>query len=346
MVCLLAEALAIRGFQVHLISWDRLDAVSFYTLPGNVKWHRLDFSPGSVDKMRRLASVYGVLRTYCIRVLIGFVMSGDRTIFGAAKLAGTKIIAAERNAPAIYRTRYNQMQRWLSLTCLHFADRITVQFPDYVREYPPTLHNRIEVIPNPVWIPTIKACAQRPGHGGRCTVLAVGRLDKVQKQFHKLIEAFALIAKAHPAWDLRIIGNGPEEASLRQLTIEYGMSDRIRIESSIRNIGTAYEEANLFAMPSRWEGFPNALAEALAHGLPAVGFREAPGVSQLIKDGETGWLADGVDDERALAAVLDEALSDGLERDRRAANGIQSMAAYAPEQQFDSWSRLVLSVTE
>jgi GalNAc-alpha-(1->4)-GalNAc-alpha-(1->3)-diNAcBac-PP-undecaprenol alpha-1,4-N-acetyl-D-galactosaminyltransferase len=97
----------------------------------------------------------------------------------------------------------------------------------------------------------------------------------------------------------------------------------------------------LIAIPSRWEGFSNALAEAMAHGLPAVGFRGAPGVAQLISDGETGWLAEGQDDAKTLAKVLDEAMADGAERARRAANGIGMMARYTPEAQFDRWANLI-----
>jgi GalNAc-alpha-(1->4)-GalNAc-alpha-(1->3)-diNAcBac-PP-undecaprenol alpha-1,4-N-acetyl-D-galactosaminyltransferase len=346
MVCLLASALVTRGFDVHLLSWDDPPAQSFYPLASEVKWHRLGFRPGPVDKLRRIAAVTKLLRQYGIRVVVGFVMSGDRTIFAAAKLAAAKLVAAERNAPDIYHMRYGRLDRWLSLACLHLADRIAVQLPDFVEGYPATLHDRIDVIPNPVTVAPCRARPEQPATTGRFTLLAVSRLDRVQKRLHKLIEAFALVAKRNPQWDLLVVGDGPDEAALRRHVAGQAISGRIRFEKSTRNLSQIYAQSHLFAIPSRWEGFSNALAEALAHGLPAVGFQEAPGVAKLITDGETGWLADGLDDEAKFAEVLDEAMGNGAERARRAANGVRSMAVYAPEAQFDRWANLIRSVSE
>jgi glycosyltransferase involved in cell wall biosynthesis len=155
------------------------------------------------------------------------------------------------------------------------------------------------------------------------------------------VEAYALIAAAHPDWDLLIVGEGPEEAPLRRLAAERGIAERVRIEKSSANISQTYAVSHLFVIPSRWEGFSNALAEALTHGLPAVGFRGAPGVAQLIADGETGWLADGEDDANSLAKFLDHAMADGSERARRGAKAVERMAGYAPETQFDRWANLI-----
>jgi GalNAc-alpha-(1->4)-GalNAc-alpha-(1->3)-diNAcBac-PP-undecaprenol alpha-1,4-N-acetyl-D-galactosaminyltransferase len=71
-----------------------------------------------------------------------------------------------------------------------------------------------------------------------------------------------------------------------------------RVTAELRN-------AHIMALPSRYEGFPNALAEALATGLPAVGFSGVSGVDELIIDNETGFL---------INPKLDTGLSDALKR--------------------------------
>jgi len=346
MVCLLADALVARGFTVHLISWDQPHSRPFYSTSSEVKLHCLGFSPGLVGKVRRSGAFFKLLHKYGVNILIGFVMSGDRTVLCAAKLAGTKVIAAERNAPAMYALRYNWIQRWLGFASLHLVDKITVQFPEFVHGYPGKLHDRIEVIANPVATSVCRARPQRPGPNGRFTIIAVSRLDTVQKRLHKLVEAFALVADAHPAWDLLIVGDGPDETSLQQLAQDRGIAGRVHVRHSTRQISRLYASAHLFAIPSRWEGFSNALAEALAHGLPAVGFRGAPGVAQLIIDGETGWLAEGQDDEQSFAKALDEAMASGSERARRAANAVKRMTNYEPEAQFDRWANLIRATTD
>ena len=345
-VCLLANALTSRGFSVQMITWDEENARTFYLLNSDVTWHRLGFRPGLADKFRRTRALADVLRRTGIRVLVGFVMSGDKTVYAAAKLAGVRLVAAERNAPAMYHLRYGRIQRWLSFGMLHLADSVVVQNPDFADGYPASLRGRIHAIPNPVVKAGLQARPDRPDGQGRFTLLAVSRLDGVQKRLDCLVRAFARTASANSSWDLKIIGDGPEEASLRRLMDSLGMSKRIRLEASTPNVFDAYVAAHLFVIPSLWEGFSNAMAEAMSHGLPAVGFREAAGVAQLIADGDTGWLADGLDDEVSLAHTLDTAMADGAERARRGKRAAASMAIYAPEVQFDRWAALLETLTE
>lgn len=344
-ICALANALLGRDFTVHLISWDDKSAHTFYPLSQGVIWHRLGFREGIVDKVRRSCALTRILRDNGVRTLIGFVMTNDKTVYTAVKLAGVRLIVAERNAPSMYYLRYGRFQRWLSFALLHLADRITVQFPEFVTGYPLSLRDRIEVIPNPVHVASTNARPDEPNKRGRFTLLAVGRLDGVQKRLGCLIRAFSRVVTIYPDWDLRIIGDGPEEEVLRELVREIGISERVSLEPSLSDVFDAYRQAHLFVIPSLWEGFSNALAEALTHGLPAVGFYGAAGVVSLIKNGETGWLAKGLDDEIALAKILGQAMADGKERVRRGALAVESMAAYTPEIQFGRWVKLLGSFT-
>jgi glycosyltransferase involved in cell wall biosynthesis len=282
----------------HLISWDEADARTFYPLHPNVQWTRLGFSRGSLDKLRRIRALARLLKEKRIQVLAGFVMSGDKTVYAAAKLVGAQLLVAERNAPTMYRLRYNCVQRWLSFGFLHLADRITVQMPGFVSGYPTSLRNRIAVIPNPVPVAQHLAQPAIANTMGRFTLLCVSRLDGLQKRIDLLIRAFSRLATDHPAWDLRIIGDGPAKTTLHRLIEGLNVGGRVRIEPSIAAIFDSYIQAHLFVIPSLWEGFPNALAEAMSHGLPAVGFAQAAGVAELIGN-RGGWLAGGLMDEVA-----------------------------------------------
>jgi len=212
--------------------------------------------------------------------------------------------------------------------------------PEFVSGYPVALRDRIEVIANPVPITERRARPDLAGSHGRLTLLAAGRLVR-QKRYDSLIKAFARIAGDHPAWDLRIFGDGPERESLGLLANRNGVAERVQLDPWALEVSRAYVSSHLFVMPSLWEGFPNALAEAMSHGLPAIGFRDAAGVAQLIVDGETGWLADGLDGEAALARVLSAAMADSSERARRGVRAAESMAVYTPEVQFDRWAQLL-----
>lgn len=345
MICELSCALAERGFKVHLASWDEEAAEDFYPLHPQVVRHKLGAPGGWGGKLLRTQRLARVLRRNAAKILIGFVMSGDKTVYAAAKLAGVRLVAAERNAPIMYQLRYNRLRRSANLALLHLCDRIAVQFKDYIYGYPASLRDRIAVIANPVRAARLLAQPATPNAAGRYTLLAAGRLDPLQKRFDHLVLAFAALSRQHPDWDLRLIGDGPHEHQLRNMIADLGLEPRVRLEPTTPDIFSAYAEAHLFAIPSLWEGFPNALAEAMSHGLPAVGYRNAHGVAQLIEDGESGWLADGLNDPQAFTAALSAALTDAAERKRRGDNARFAMAVYTPEAQYDCWTDLILACT-
>jgi glycosyltransferase involved in cell wall biosynthesis len=173
-------------------------------------------------------------------------------------------------------------------------------------------------------------------------LLVVSRLDAAQKRVDCLIRAFSRVATEYPNWDLLIIGNGPENSNLHRLIVEFGLAGRVKIEPAMLDVFNVYAKVHLFAIPSLWEGFSNALAEAMKHGLPAVGFSGAAGVAELIGDG--GWLAKGLDDEVALAGELANAMANDTERIRRGQVAAELMRRFEPEQQFDRWAELLGSL--
>lgn len=329
------------GGRTVLVSWDDVQAEAFYPIDRRVAWWRLDHRPGLVDKIRRSLRLARTLRQQGVQVLIGFVMSGDRTVYAAAKLSGVHLVAAERNAPSMYRLRYSARQRWQSFFLMRFLDRIVVQFPDYADGYPATLQGRINVIANPVTPAVSRAKPAEPDIEGRYRLLAISRLDEVQKRLACLFDAFARVADDYPNWDLLVVGDGPDKGALEKRIETLQLSDRVRISPSRCNVSDVYLDSNLFAIPSLWEGFPNALAEAMAHGLPAVGFAGADGVAHLVVDGENGWLAVGVDDPGTLARALAAAMGDHAGRSHRGARAAAAMAAFVPDVQFDKWQSLI-----
>lgn len=122
---------------------------------------------------------------------------------------------------------------------------------------------------------------------------------------------------------------------------ELDLGARVKIVPSSLDIFDKYAVGHLFVMPSRWEGFPNALAEAMSHGLPAVGFAGADGVAHLIEDGKTGWLAKGIAQAEDLAAALAEAMADHRGRELRGENASRAMTAYSEEAAYQRWQKVL-----
>jgi glycosyltransferase involved in cell wall biosynthesis len=167
-------------------------------------------------------------------------------------------------------------------------------------------------------------------------LLCVGRLCWQKNQIG-LLRAFARIAASHPQWDLRLVGDGIDRPVLEQMIAELGMGERVYMPGKSNRVVDHLAESHLFCLPSRWEGFPNALAEAMASGLPAVAFRDCAGASDLLRDGVTGLLTS--------ADALPQTLSDLMDSpERRVAMGAAAAAeaaGYSPERSFGCWQALL-----
>lgn len=117
-------------------------------------------------------------------------------------------------------------------------------------------------------------------------------------------------------WEWHIAGDGPQLPALQSLAKEFGIEDRVHFLGwqSREQLMKCYGQANLFLFPSRHEGMPNALLEAMASGLPAVASCIA-GNEELVVGGETGYLVPSEDVE-ALRAALKQLLRDPALRER------------------------------
>lgn len=181
---------------------------------------------------------------------------------------------------------------------------------------------RIEIIPNPIEWPLPEGGPRVEPEtiglpGGRKVLLAAGRLAP-QKGFDLLIDAFSGLAERHPDWDLVILGEGPERQRLAARISGKKLGQRVFLPGRAGNMADWYKRSNLYALSSRFEGFPNTLAEAMAHGLPAISFDCDTGPRNIIRSGTDGLLAPP-EDVPALAAALSQLMED---RDTRLNFGI------------------------
>jgi glycosyltransferase involved in cell wall biosynthesis len=206
--------------------------------------------------------------------------------------------------------------RRLERLAVRAADRVVVTSAgtgEYlVREHEIPV-SRVRVVPNAIDVKLFSPDPGVPREPG--LVVFVGRLA-AEKNLASLVEA---IAGVPGAW-LRLVGDGPERAGLVERARRAG--SRVELMGPVPNetLPRLLNQATAFALPSRYEGQPKALLEAMACALPVVA-ADVPGVRECVRHGETGWLcppdADGF--REAIAAVLaDAALRERLGRAARA----------------------------
>lgn len=165
---------------------------------------------------------------------------------------------------------------------------------------------RIETIGNPV-DPAAIAAQAAAQHGARPAgdpaIVSVGRLA-AQKGYDLLIAALPAIRAVHGGAQLTILGEGPDRAALAAQAASLNLTDVVHLSGQSDAALATVAQADLFVSSSRYEGFSNAMAEALALGTPVVATPCAGATRDLILNGRTGWLTDAIDPAAIADAVL------------------------------------------
>jgi glycosyltransferase involved in cell wall biosynthesis len=121
-------------------------------------------------------------------------------------------------------------------------------------------------------------------------ILAVGRLNDYLKGFDLLIESFAKLKNQD--WELHIAGGDEEGEVLKEQAERLGVINRIKFLGKVKEIDKCYAYAGMFVIPSRSEGFPNALAEAMGAGCSCIAFDFTAGPRDIIVDGISGLIVE------------------------------------------------------
>lgn len=294
---LLSNHWAEKGHQVTLMPTFSGRGECLYPLNELVRLDYLADRVGSrsrskLNKLRRLLALRRAVQEMMPDVIVSFLPHVNVAAVSAVWRMRVPVVVSERTFPPA-------MPLGFGLECLRYwaysrADAVVVQTEQarsWLSQSCPGATGYVVanpvVYPLPLSRPLLVPQTVIPNH--RRLLLAVGRLSE-EKQFDKLISAFEALAARFPDWDLVILGEGPERQRLVQQCDLAGLGGRILMPGRVGNLSDWYQRAELFVMSSRFEGFPNTLAEAMAHGLPAVSFDCDAGPRDIISDGVDGKL--------------------------------------------------------
>ncbi|MFE4581312.1 glycosyltransferase family 4 protein [Streptomyces chartreusis] len=193
---------------------------------------------------------------------------------------------------------------------------------------------RVEALPNSVPDPVL------PAADGRAKVIvAAGRLVPV-KRYDLLIEAFAPVAAAHPDWRLRIYGKGEEQARLRQLIEDLGLSDHAFLMGAAAPMEAEWVKGSIGATAANFEPFGMTIVEAMRCGLPVVSTDCPYGPGEIIEDGTDGRLVP-VGDREAMSAALLELVHDDERRRRMGRRALENARRFGPVPVVEQAERLI-----
>ena len=335
--------LAARGHEVTIVTFGSPGERDFYDIDDRVD--RLWLGSGDVaarstfvELWRRAIALRRAIKRLAPDVAVGFMHSAYVPLAIGLGRSRIPVVASEHTVQDHYRSLRLE---WLALRLAQPLYAGMTAISDAVRaSFPPTLRRRMTVIPNPV-APALHPA--EPVGGSAKILLNVGRMSR-EKDQRTLIDAFALVAGARPDWTLRIVGDGPLRPMLESVVQDKGLESRVQLPGAVNDIAREYESAQAFAMPSFYESFGLATAEALAHGLPAVGFADCPGTNELIENEVNGLLAPAGDRVAGLAAALGRLLDNPDLRSRLGQAGPRSVARFSVDSIVGQWEELLRGV--
>jgi len=169
--------------------------------------------------------------------------------------------------PAVDRLTYARYDR---IFCISDGVR------DALDDWMPTLRSKLEVIRNGVALSFSKMPERKPG--AKPVVVSVGRLSKI-KNYDTAIRAVAMLDDLD--FEYCIAGGGSENAALLQLCADLDVSDKVCFLGYVNDVAALLTRADVFLIPSRWEGFGLSAVEAMNAGLPVVA-SNVPGLSEIV----------------------------------------------------------------
>ncbi len=318
---------------------------SFYPLSNTVKWHAIDIKSqssswirGFINNLKRIYQIRKAILAIKPDYIISFVFTTNILILLATRFLSCPLIISERNHPD-YGRKTRLAWYWLRRILYPLADHMVVQTRE-IKEWFNRYNNSIHIIANPVKViqeSTVDGSEISLPSGKR--IVAMGQLVE-QKGFDLLLQVFARIHKSHQDWKLIILGTGQLLDELKQISIRLGIDKSVYFPGSVKNPFSIFSRCDLFVLSSRYEGFPNALLEAMACGLPVISYDCHSGPGEMIKDNVNGLLVPPYDLDD-----LEEAIKRLINDDKlRASLGREAMKVqnrFSLEKVMDQWNDLL-----
>ncbi|QYY32321.1 glycosyltransferase family 4 protein [Cupriavidus pinatubonensis] len=335
MTAVIANALAESGHTVSILSlWDK---DSCFPLHPAVQ-HEALFAERPSFKKAYLATVAGI-RRYCRDRKVDVLVQVD-TMLMLFALPATVGLGVEHIA-----WEHCHFDEDLGRRARRFARRLAGRYCKHVvvlterdrRRWEEALRPRshVVVIPNPLPFPFPEEPAPRTGK----TVLAMGRLVHA-KGFDVLIRAWKRVAAEAPDWKLVIHGEGEDRRALTALVDQLTLRETVILPGVCRDAARAYEQASMFCLSSRYEGFGLVLLEAMAFGLPIVSTDCETGPKELLEDGKNALLVSAGNAE-SLAEGLLRLIRKPAEAARIGATGREKAGAFALQDIAAKWGKLM-----
>lgn len=304
-----------------------------------------DLCSPAAGRVERLMGLRKFIRTFQPDVVVSFLPHVNIAAILAAIGLKVPVIACERTYPPAVQPPISLVYRVLRRLVYQHASVLVGQTEATANWLRLRAGKRtsIATVPNPVVLPLpSKTPIIDPDQvidPRQKLILWAGRIDDA-KRGSLLIEAFKTIVASADDWDVCMLGSGPLHETLCKKVADLNLEDRIFLPGFAGNLADWYRRADVYVMTSSFEGFPNTLLEALAHGVPSVAFDVLTGPRDLSDQGRRLILLPDSNHVVRLADALSTLLNDPELRRRLSVDGSEVTVTYSEKAVFSLWEEL------
>ena len=326
---ILCNAWAAQGHEIVLVQTYSGGGCNFFQVAPSIRQEMLGCQVGRrsfFDILRRIARLRRLARDFEPDVVVSFLTSVNLLTLAATSGLGLRRIIAERTDPVCMPLP--GIMRWGCRLLYRFADMVIVQNNQQGARLE-SLYGRmprLTAIANPLPEHLPEQGRRRADEPFR--LISLGRLDP-GKRIDMIITAFQRLAPDRPDWELHIFGDGPDLARLEKQARSGHEAARIHFKGRTDKALHVLADADIYASASTFEGFPNALMEAMAVGLPTLSTDCPCGPREMTDHGKAGLLVP-VNDEQAFTEALAQLMDDATLRrllGERAATQIRTLCS-------------------
>lgn len=336
----LAAAWAQRGDDVSLITLSE-PSTDFFALDPRVARVPLALERVSSNRisglgrnLQRIVSLRRAIGAARPDVVLSFIDATNLLVLVATRGLAVPVVVSERTFPGAQRIGLaRHVLRWFLYRAADTVVAQTAAGALWLQQH--TLARVVVELHNPIPAEPYADGALVPR---RSVVLAAGRLSR-EKGFDLLLDAWYRLAPQRPGWRLRILGEGPERQRLERQVRELGLEDLIELPGRVSDMDAELRAASVFVLPSRFEGFPNALLEAMAAGCRCIAFDCPTGPREILERLGDGILVPAGDLRRLTDAVAKETAAPEPDADR-VARGHRTREAFGIGHCLQGWDRV------
>ena len=363
-ICNLAEYFYGEGYRVTMVTKVR-DEKEYELNPG-IKRIIADITPEEETASRirnlfaRIAKLKRIWKEVKPDVIVSFIRKNNLMAIASAAPLGIPVIVSVRSAPE--RELKGFGFKTISFLLFRQAAGVVLQTREAYDFFPGYIRAKAVVLPNSINPDFLKASEELtlattinqekkmtvddriPSSVKEKRIITVGRIDDNKNQ-RLLVEAYVKITDHYPDWSLELIGDGSGRQALEEYVGTLPCKDRISFTGAVDDVAKRMSEASIFVLPSKIEGMPNALIEAMVMGMACIS-TDCPcgGPRDLIAADESNGILVPVDNVDAMAMALKRLITNDPLRLSMGDNARKIIATLHPDMVNKQWKNYIENV--